>query len=152
VPFPLSTPLSYPNVYAFPDIDSNEAFMRNLISPTSPPEATSTPQQSLRMSFGSSFPSQSSMRLCPIDQLQPLTLIQDLLDQDSEMQRVIGDAGSYEENMSHSELSTQIEYCISHNLIVCICSACPLPKDLERAEKAVFRPSSSVLLFFVSSL
>jgi hypothetical protein len=58
---------------AFPDVDSNISFLRNINPPTLPPEATSTPQQSLRMSISSSFPSQSSEQAWQIDQLHLLT-------------------------------------------------------------------------------
>ena len=95
----------YPRVadvsYAVLDADSNELFLSD-ISRNLPPEATSTPHQSLRMSIGSSFPSQSSMGPSH-SYIYTDRLLSDLLDQDSEMQRAIEDVGSYEDSTSHNE-------------------------------------------------
>ncbi|KAF8070316.1 hypothetical protein FPV67DRAFT_1012203 [Lyophyllum atratum] len=67
-------------LYEDDDTNDHAPFLQDInLHPTTPPAATSTPQQSLRMSGSSQYPFQSN-----------------LMEQDSEMQRAIEDFDSYD--------------------------------------------------------
>lgn len=73
----------------------------------SPPDATSTPLQSLRISQNASFPQHSSSWRPFLWGLSFLTFVMvlDLLDQDSEMQRAFGAFESFDEVSAQSQKS-----------------------------------------------